>query len=205
MAQTTDAQRSLEICQALQHLTSGGVVVLPTDTLYGLAADVFNPAGVQRVFAIKGRPSDMALPLLVSDWTMVAMVAETRSNVARCLAKKYWPGPLTLVLPRLEGLSDLVTGGRDTVAVRSPAHWAPQVLIGKLGRPLTGTSANLSGGPDAHSLDQVRRILGNSVDYIISGGPAPVGAASTIVGIAGGPPYLIREGEIPFPEILNSC
>jgi L-threonylcarbamoyladenylate synthase len=133
------------------------------------------------------------------------MVAETRSNVARCLAKKYWPGPLTLVLPRLEGLSDLVTGGRDTVAVRSPAHWAPQVLIGKLGRPLTGTSANLSGGPDAHSLDQVRRILGNSVDYIISGGPAPVGAASTIVGIAGGPPYLIREGEIPFPEILNSC
>lgn len=205
MARTTDSHKSLEIGRALRHLTSGGVVVLPTDTLYGLAADVFNPAGVQRVFDIKGRAPDMALPLLVSDWAMAAMVAKTDSNVAQCLARKYWPGPLTLVLPRLEGLSDLVTGGRDTVAVRSPRHWVPQGLIARLGRPLTGTSANLSGGPDPQSLEQVRGIMGGLVDYIISRGPVPAGTASTIVGVAGGPPYMIREGAIPFPEILNSC
>jgi L-threonylcarbamoyladenylate synthase len=160
---------------------------------------------VQRVFVIKGRASDMALPLLVSNWPMVAMVAETRSNVAQRLARRFWPGPLTLVLPRLDGLSDLVTGGRDTVAVRSPQHWVPQGLISRLGHPLTGTSANLSGGPDPLSLEQVRGILGDLVDYIISRGPAPTGTASTIVDVTAGAPRLIRGGAIPFSEILKSC
>jgi len=205
MARMTAAQCSREICEALHHLISGGVVVLPTDTLFGLATDVFNPAGVQRVFAIKGRASDLALPLLVSDWAMVAMVAGRRSNVAQRLAERYWPGPLTLVLPRGSGLSDLVTGGRDTVAVRSPGHWVPQRLIRRLGRPLTGTSANLSGGPNPRSLEEVQEELGHDVDYIISCGPAPTGSASTIVDLAAGPPRLIREGAIPFQEILESC
>ena len=194
-----------EILGALDHLKSGGVVVLPTDTLYGLAADVFNQDALERVFAIKGRESDLALPVLISDWAMVGVVAENKSDLAQRLAKKYWPGPLTLVLPKLPGVSCLVTAGRDTVAVRSPNHPVPQRLITQLGRPITGTSANLSGEPNPRSLDEVRRQLGNSVDYIISCGPAPTGTASTIVDLTNGSPKLIREGAIPFMEIIESC
>jgi len=192
-----------EILGALDHLKSGGVVVLPTDTLYGLAADVFNQDALERVFAIKGRESDLALPVLITDWAMVAVVAENKSDLAQRLAKKYWPGPLTLVLPKLPGVSCLVTAGRDTVAVRSPNHPVPQRLITQLGRPITGTSANLSGEPNPRSLDEVRRQLGNSVDYIISYGPVPTGTASTIVDLTNGLPKLIREGAIPFMEILH--
>jgi L-threonylcarbamoyladenylate synthase len=205
MARITTGRCSREICQALKHLTSGGVVVLPTDTLYGLAADVFNPAAVRRIFTIKGRAADSALPVLVSDWGMVAMVAGNRSRMARQLAETYWPGALTLVLPKRSGLSDLVTGGKDTVAVRSPNHRVPLELTGRLGRPLSGTSANRSGGPDLHTLEDIRIELGNSVDYIISGGPAPVGTPSTIVEVTAGGPKLIREGTIPFQEILKAC
>ncbi|MDA0734691.1 MAG: threonylcarbamoyl-AMP synthase [SAR202 cluster bacterium Casp-Chloro-G3] len=201
----TTPQSSGELHEALQHLTSGGVVVLPTDTLYGLAADVSSQTALERVFTIKGRASDLALPVLVSDWAMVAMVASNQSSVARRLAEKYWPGPLTLVLPKLTSLSDLVTGGRDTVAVRSPEHRVPQGLITQLGRPITGTSANLSGAPNPQSLDEVREQLGDSVDYIISCGPAPMGTASTIVDLTTDSPMLIREGAIPFQEIKEFC
>lgn len=199
------SQCSREIDEALQYLTSGGVVVLSTDTLYGLAADVFSQTALQRVFTIKGRASDLALPVLVSGWQMVAMVASHRSDVARRLAERYWPGPLTLVLPKLTGLSSLVTGGRDTVAVRSPEHWVPQQIITRLGRPITGTSANRSGEPNPQSLDEVRGQLGDSADYIISCGPVPMGTASTIVDVTGGSPKLIREGVISFQEILEFC
>ena len=192
-----------EIFGALDHLKSGGVVVSPTDTLYGLVADVFNQDALERVFTIKGRASDLALPVLISDWAMVGVVAENKSDLAQRLAEKYWPGPLTLVLPKLPGVSCLVTGGRDTVAVRSPNHPVPQRLITQLGRPITGTSANLSGEPNPQSLDEVRRQLGNSVDYIISYGPVPTGTASTIVDLTNGLPKLIREGAIPFMEILH--
>lgn len=194
-----------EMLRALDHLKSGGVVVLPTDTLYGLAADVFSRDALERVFAIKGRSSDLALPVLVSDWAMVAVVAENKLYFAQRLAEKYWPGPLTLVLPKLPGVSCLVTAGRDTVAVRSPNHKVPQRLITQLGRPITGTSANLSGEPNPLFLDEVRRQLGNNVDCIISCGPAPEGTASTIVDLTNGLPKLIREGAIPFTEIIESC
>ena len=194
-----------EILRALDHLKSGGVVVLPTDTLYGLAADVFSQDALERVFTIKGRASDLALPVLVSDWAMMAVVAENKSDLAQRLAQKYWPGPLTLVLPKLPGVPCLLTAGRDTVAVRSPNHPVPQRLITQLGRPITGTSANLSGEPDPKSLDEVRRQLGNNVDYITSCGPAPTGTASTIVDLTNGLPTLIREGAIPFMEIIESC
>jgi len=204
MAQTTTHRCSFQVREALDYLKRGGAVVLPTDTLYGLAVDILNPAAVQRVFAIKGRSSDLALPILVDDWAGVEMVASHRSNLAQQLAESYWPGPLTLVLPKRTGISDLVTGGRETVAVRSPDHWVPRRLIEQLGRPLTGTSANISGSPDPNSLAEVRASLGSLVDYIISCGPSPMGTSSTIVDVTGDSPKLIREGAIPFQEILNS-
>ncbi|MCH8898221.1 MAG: threonylcarbamoyl-AMP synthase [Chloroflexi bacterium] len=197
-------QFSKQIDDAWRQLKVGGVLVLPTDTLYGLAADVFNENALRRVFAIKGRPEGLALPVLVGDWEMVSLVAANWSDSAQELAAKFWPGPLTLVLPRSPGLSSLITGGGDTVAVRSPNHRVPQSLISRLGRPITGTSANRSGGPDLLTLEDVRDDLGQSVDYIISCGPAPQGIQSTIVDVTGPEPRLIREGVIPFQEIIRA-
>lgn len=197
-------QFSKQIDDACRHLNVGGVLVLPTDTLYGLAADVFNENALRRVFAIKGRPEGLALPVLVGDWAMVSLVAAGWSESAQELAAKFWPGPLTLVLPKSPGLSSLITGGGDTVAVRSPNHRVPQNLIKRLGCPITGTSANRSGGPDLLTLAAVREELEQSVDYIISGGPAPQGIQSTIVDVTGPEPRLIREGVIPFQEIIRA-
>ena len=197
-------QFSKQIDDACRHLNVGGVLVLPTDTLYGLAADVFNENALRRVFAIKGRPEGLALPVLVGDWEMVSLVAANWSDSAQELAAKFWPGPLTLVLPRSPDLSSLITGDGETVAVRSPNHRVPQSLISRLGRPITGTSANRSGGPDLLTLEDVRDDLGQSVDYIISCGPAPQGIQSTIVDVTGPEPRLIRDGVIPFQEIIRA-
>ncbi len=177
------------------------MVVFPTDTLYGLGADVFSVEALERVFAIKGRPAGLALPVLVSCWEQVKLVARLTA-VGNRLADRFWPGPLTLVLPKLDRLPELVTGGRDTVAVRMPGHRVPLVLAEQLGRPVTGTSANLSGEADLLTLDTVEAKLGGQVDYILPIGPAPKGAPSTVVDVTADSPRLVRQGALPFPEVL---
>ena len=134
---------------------------------------------------------------------MAERVAGAIPDVARCLAEKFWPGPLTLVITTDAGLSPLVTGGGATVGVRSPDHWIPQELIRRLGQPITGTSANRSGGPDLTTLTELRRELGDSVDYIIESGPVPLGIASTVVDLTGDAPKLLREGAVKFDRILQ--
>ena len=192
-----------EIAAALSVLKQGGVVALPTDTLYGLAADVFNEAALLRVFDLKGRPAELALPVLVADVAQVEKVTRDFPPVARRLAEAFWPGSLTLVLSKAAALSPLLTGGRDTVAVRMPNHWAPLALAAGLGRPITGTSANRSGEPDLPTLSELKATLGNAVDYLISQGPPPQGTPSTIIDLTAIRPSLIREGVIPFAEVLK--
>ena len=120
---------------------------------------------------------------------------------AKILAEAYWPGPLTLVLRRADGLPPRLTAGGPTVAVRVPAHPIPRELAQLLGRPITGTSANISGAPDPRTLDALRAQVGDRVDYLISSGPVPAGTASTIVDLTGETPRLLREGVIPFEDI----
>ncbi len=188
---------------ALEVLRAGGVVAFPTDTLYGLGADVFSHAGLERIFHIKGRPPSLALPVLVAGWQQVAMVAEGLTREARELAAAFWPGSLTLVLPRSPALSPLITGGRDTVAVRMPDHWAPLGLTADLGNPITGTSANRSGQPDLLTVAEVMQQLGESIDYIIGAGPAPRGLPSTVVDLSGSKPVLLRAGATSFADVLR--
>jgi L-threonylcarbamoyladenylate synthase len=192
------------INRAVQCLRSCGVITFPTDTLYGVGADVFNEVALQRVFTIKGRPGGLALPVLVDGWERVVMVAAKASQVAEGLARQFWPGPLTLVLPKSPDVSVLVTGGRDTVAVRQPNHWVPQALVAGLGYPITGTSANRSGQRDLLTVDEIRNDLGDLVDYIIDSGPAPQGTPSTVIDVTDGEPKLLREGAIPFAEVLRA-
>ena len=193
-------QKSID--EAVRLLRAGGVVVFPTDTLYGLGVDAFSVSALERVCAIKGRPSGLALPLLVSCWEQVNLVASDVPEAGSRLASKFWPGPLTLVLPKLAQLPDLVTGDGDTVAVRMPAHAVAMALIRQLSRPITGTSANRSGSPDLLTLEAVKAQLGDLVDYVISSGPVPNGMPSTVVDVTSNEPQLLRQGALPFQEVL---
>ena len=196
-----------EIARAAETLAQGGVLAIPTDTLYGLAADALNLDALDRVYAAKGRPADMPLPVLVSGWEQaiqVAVVSPDSELVARRLAETHWPGSLTMVLPAAPGLPERLTAGRDTVAVRMPDHSVPLALAGTLGRPITGTSANRSGEPDITDPDELRRILAPRVDGIIVSGPKPVGGASTIIAVSDGGVSLLREGVLPYERVLET-
>ena len=189
-----------DIQEAVKLLKTGGVVVFPTDTLYGLGADVFSVSALERVFSIKGRPLGLALPVLVNCWEQVNLVARFIEAGAK-LAERFWPGPLTLVLPKRDHLPGLVTGGKNTVAVRMPDHRVPLALSRDLGGPITGTSANLSGAPDLLTLETLQAQLGEQVDYIIRTGPAPNGTASTVVDVTEETPRLVRPGAISLESI----
>jgi len=195
---------SADLERAVQYLREGGIVAIPTDTLYGLAVDVFNRSAIDRVFAVKGRPKDLALPVLVGDWNQVKRVAKNLSPQARTLADSFWPGGLTLVLEKADGLPDQVTAEGQTVAVRMPDHPVPIHLTQGLGLPITGTSANISGRADLLSLTELTNQIGGLVDQVITAGPEPKGIASTVIDITGGEPKLLRQGVISFESILEA-
>jgi L-threonylcarbamoyladenylate synthase len=192
-----------EIDEAERCLRAGGVVAFPTDTLYGLGADVFNPAALNRVFAIKERTSGLALPVLIDSWSQLDRLTTNVPARARALADAFWPGPLTLVIDKAAEVPERLTAGAPTVAVRLPDHPVPRAILRRFGGPITGTSANLSGGPDPMTLAKLKALLGDRVDYIMTCGPAPQGIASTIVDITTEPPTLIREGAIPFQRVMK--
>ena len=204
MSDTQNEMGLADLEQAVQHLKDGGVVAIPTDTLYGLAADVFNPTALDRVFAVKGRPKDLALPVLVSSWEQVGKVAKNLPTQAQALAEQFWPGGLTLILEKAPGVPDRLTAGGPTVAVRMPDHPVPIKLINGLGGPITGTSANISGGPDLLTLAKLTDQMAGQVDQIVREGPEPKGTASTIVDITSGEPRLLRQGAIPFDTVVNT-
>ena len=192
----------VELERGVQALRDGGVVAFPTDTLYGLGADVLNTAALQKVFDIKERPAGLALPVLIDSLEQFETVAAEVTPVAKALTGKYWPGPLTLIVSKAERVPDLLTAGASTVAVRVPDHPIPRALARMFGGPITGTSANRSGEDDLKSVEQLKTQLGPKVDYVVAAGPAPVGTASTIIDITGDIPKLIRQGVVPFEDII---
>ena len=196
-----------EIDQALRLLQDGGVVAIPTDTLYGLAADALNPVAIEKVFAIKERPEGLALPVLLAAPEQLHQVADDVPWQIRAVAEAFWPGAMTLIIKRKRSLPPRLTAGNPTVAVRVPDHPVPRELARRLGRPITGTSANISGAADPKTLGELRKQVGDRVDLLVASGPVPAGSASTIVDLSGDGPRLIREGAVPFEKIaalLNS-
>ncbi len=178
-------------------LERGGLVVYPTDTLYGLGCDATNAEAVERVFAIKGRRRDQPLPVLVSGVRMVEEYADEIPRAARTLAERFWNGALTIVV-RSKRLRHL---GSEKAGFRAPAHEVPLEVILKLGRPIVGTSANISGTPGALDPDEIERQLGNRVDIILDCGKLTSPVPSTVVDVSVHPPRLIREGAIPKEAI----
>jgi L-threonylcarbamoyladenylate synthase len=194
-----------QVALAVDLLRKGGVVAYPTDTLYGLGADAFNEAAVERVFVIKGRPHGMPLPLLLADADALVQVASEVPPLARVLAERFWPGALTLVIPRSSKVPELVSGRGWKVGVRVPDHPVPRELARRLGAPITGTSANKSGGPDPRTADDVRRQLGDEVDLVIEGGGLPAGQPSTVLDLTGPSPRIVRAGAITKEALEAAC
>jgi L-threonylcarbamoyladenylate synthase len=196
-ARVLPADDPAAIDEAAAVLRRGGLVAFPTETVYGLGAHAFNPRAVARVFEVKARPSFDPLIVHLASATELARVSPTDDPRAAVLAARFWPGPLTLVLPRHPEVPDLVTAGLDTVGVRVPAHPAARRLITAAGTPVAAPSANPFGYVSPTTAAHVAELLGAAVDLVLDGGPCRVGVESTILSLAGGTPVILRPGGVP--------
>lgn len=197
-----DAPQRDAIQEAAKWILNNGIVAVPTDTLYGLAANPFSADAVARIFAVKGRDLERALPLVAADAAQVAAHCGPLSAMAARLVARFWPGPLTLLVAAPPGLPREVTGGTGKVGIRVPANSVARAICTMAGRPITATSANISGNPATASPDDVERALGDRIDLLIDTGPTRGGAPSTIVDVTGPEPVLIRAGAIPWQDII---
>jgi L-threonylcarbamoyladenylate synthase len=186
---------------AADAVRAGGVIAYPTETVYGLGADPFDEGAVKRVFDLKGRGAEKALILLIRGGQDLAGVASEAPETARRLMEALWPGPLTLALRASPGLSKILLGGGETVAVRVSSHPVARALTDFVGGPITSTSANRSGQPPARSALEVGAIFGEEVDLIVDGGPSAEDRPSTVVDVSGPLPILLREGKIGVEAI----
>lgn len=187
--------------EAGKWIRNGGLVALPTDTLYGLAVDPFRADAVRRLFAAKGRASQSALPLIAADLDQISAHLGALSVTGVRLAARFWPGPLTLLLRASPALAAEVSAGTGTVGVRVPAHDIARAICRAAGRPVTATSANVSGQPATADPNEVERMLGDALDLLIDAGSTRGGAASTIVDVTAPTPRLVREGAILWDDI----
>lgn len=191
----TDLDRAAAILQ------QGGVVAIPTETVYGLAADALNPEAVRRVFAIKGRPADHPVIVHIAGADQLERWAREVPEAARILARRFWPGPLTLILPRRPEVPDTVTGGQDSVGLRVPAHPLALELLRRGGFGLAAPSANKFGRVSPTTPAHVAEELDGEVDMILDGGPCPVGVESTIVSLLAPEPVLLRPGGVSLAAL----
>ena len=190
------------LAMAVDVLTGGGMVAFPTDTVYGLGAMAFDDKAVSRISDVKGRNGDKAIPILIGDFNQLALVSSGVNTQCEKLAKRFWPGPLTIVLPRHEAIPDAVTP-LPTVGIRIP-DFLPTIELLKLSGPLAVSSANLSGKGSSSTARGVQAQLDGKVALILDGGVTPGGTPSTVVDCTLGRPTILREGPITLEQILNA-
>lgn len=194
-----------EITTAVSIIANGGLVAFPTDTLYALGSHPLIESATDRIFQAKGRSHDSPLPLLIGSAAELELVASHVPELAWKLAEIFWPGALTLILPKSEYVSDAITRGKNSVAVRVPNHPMALELLKSSRTPLTGTSANKSGGPEPVTAAETDHFLGKDIDMILDGGTCPIRQPSTILDISGGYPKILREGAITSAWIAEVC
>jgi L-threonylcarbamoyladenylate synthase len=187
--------------RAAELIRSGGLVAFPTETVYGLGANAFDAAAVARIFTVKQRPRQSPLIVHVDSIDMARALVTAWPDAADRLARRYWPGPLTLVLPKQPSIPDIVTAGLATVGLRMPSHPLALALIRAAGVPIAAPSANPFTQLSPTTAEHVRQSLGDAVDLVLDGGPSTVGIESTVLSLAGDRPLLLRPGVIPLPEI----
>ena len=192
---SADRPETRAVAAAADVLRRGGVVVYPTETLYGLGVDATNPTALACLVALKGREPGKPISVLVADETMLSVLVAEVSPLARRLVRRFWPGPLTLVLPARPGVSDLLTGGTGSIGVRVSSHPVATALVVAVGRPVTTPSANPAGGVPPVTVEDARRYFGTTVDAYLDGGRLPGEPASTVVDVRDGL-HVVREGAV---------
>jgi L-threonylcarbamoyladenylate synthase len=190
-----------DIENAVEALRAGDLVVFPTETVYGLGANASNPAAVRKIFEVKGRPADHPVIVHLDDPRYLHRWVSKLPPVAETLAAKFWPGPLTLILPKAETVNDIVTGGQDSIGIRVPSHPMAQQLLNAFGGGIAAPSANRFGRLSPTKPEHVRDELGDAVSVILDGGDSPIGLESTIVSCLNNEARLLRPGFITKSQL----
>ena len=185
-------------------IKNGGLVLFPTETVYGLGANGLDENAVKKIYKAKGREQDNPLILHVSNFDMVSKIAKNISDIEYTLMKTFWPGPFTIILDRTEIVPDIVTAGLDTVGVRMPSGIIAKELISYAGIPIAAPSANVSGRPSGTNISDIFEELSDKVDYIVDGGECEVGLESTVVRVVDGIPNILRPGKISPEDIKKA-
>ena len=192
-----------KVAAAARIIREGGLVAIPTETVYGLGANGLDGAAVRHIFEVKGRPQDNPLILHLSGPQWLPRYCRDIPPLAFVLTRKFWPGPLTLILPRRDCVPDETTAGLDTVAVRCPSHPAALAIIRKAGVPIAAPSANLSGRPSCTTAQEVLAEMDGKIEGVVDGGACTIGVESTILDLTRSEPLLLRPGGVPV-EALES-
>ena len=195
------AADAIAVAHAVALLREGGVVAIPTETVYGLGADAMNEAAVERVFRIKGRPTNHPLIVHLGEASQMSEWVREVPDLAATLAERFWPGPLTLILPKSSRVGDWVTGGQDSVGLRVPAHPLARKVLKEFGGGVAAPSANRFGQVSPTTAEHVRQDLGTDVDFIVDGGTCNIGIESTIVSLLSPEPVILRPGGVTQEEI----
>jgi len=194
-----------DLNRAVAVLNNGGIVAFPTETYYGFAVDPFNPMALNHLFTLKQRDTAKPILTLVDDRKSLSVLVHEVPIVYLQLMEKFWPGPLTLIFPARIDLPTLLTGATGTVGVRQSSHPFARQLLRAFGKPITATSANISGRDAAVDAHEVRSQFGSRIDMIFDGGPTPGKTGSTIIGVEESRIKLIREGVIPYDDIVKTA
>jgi L-threonylcarbamoyladenylate synthase len=192
---------SAKIEKAVEMLKSGNLVAFPTDTVYGIGADAFNKSAVEKIFTAKGRDSKKPLQVLIADKDDLNLIVEKQSDILHQLVDRFFPGALTIVMPAKADFPRWVTCGLDTVGVRMPSNPIALEMIKSFGRPISATSANISGMPDPKDAQQVLEYLDGKINLILDGGSTPDDVPSTVIDISVNPPKILRQGKLNTEEI----
>ena len=198
---TDPARESAAVEQAADILRRGGLLAIPTETVYGLGADGLNADAVRHIFEAKGRPQDNPLILHIPDASWLARYCKDVPETAYRLAGRFWPGPLTMILPKADCVPLVTTGGLETVGMRCPDHAVTRAIIAAAGVPVAAPSANTSGRPSCTTAAHVREDMDGRIDGVVDGGPCRVGVESTIIDLTCTPPRLLRPGGLPLEEL----
>lgn len=182
-------------------INDGGIVIFPTETVYGIGGDAFNEKSVEKIYELKNRPKEKAISLLVGDLSMIDDLAVNVSETERKIIENFFPGPLTIILKKSKKVPDIVTAGFDTVGVRMPENEIALKLIREVGKPLATPSANISGKPSGTEYSEIIKDFDGKIDCFIDGGKTKIGFASTIVKVENGEIKILREGKITKEDI----
>lgn len=194
-----------ELNKVVHILKQGGIVIFPTETVYGIGANAFNEQSVKKIYEVKERPSEKPLSIIVSGIDEIEKYSIIENEIERKIINSFMPGPITIILKKKPGMFDYISSGKDTIGIRIPDNKIILSILRNLKMPIVAPSANISGMKSGIDLPEILKDFNNKVDACINGGKAKIGAASTIIQVIDGKPEILRQGKITLEEIKKAC